>query len=148
MRYGEILDAAGERILRSSSLSVSLDDYGGELTVKSRLHYAYRPVFKYRVRISRDGAGYRGRISVTVRSGEVNVLRSFAGFLDTWKALEHRHFITGIRFDTCAYAGEPAFFSRGLYLSLNGPQTDERSIGADPVEEGYLAYLRGGKLTV
>ncbi|MCL2774122.1 MAG: hypothetical protein FWD71_12330 [Oscillospiraceae bacterium] len=99
------------------------------VSVKSPLRYIYRPELKYEVRISHSDEMSIGKISVILRSRDIDTLRSFADFFSFWIELETKYiFLKSNRRIT--YITDAGYFSRKIYISAEqGNPAGSKAIG-------------------
>ena len=107
-------------------VNADLDKFA--VSVKSPLRYIYRPELKYEVRISQSEETSIGKISVILRSRDIDTLRSFADFLSLWIELESKYIFlkSGVRI---AYITDAGYFSRKIYMPAKTENPGSRAIG-------------------
>lgn len=137
--------------------------------IKSPIRYVYRPELKYEVRIMRNDRVSVGKLSVALRTHDMETIKRFSDFIALWIALE-RKYITRSRAERIAYMTDDGYFCRQIFYPEASAHSDARTIGdaissyihvfdellkycinqrnAQMIEQIYLDRLRTGKLTI
>lgn len=89
MRMNDIFRQISEMMNDSFALLDRTSD--SIMSMKSTLLYKYRPTVKYKVELFRDLSGCVGRLTVSFRSQNQQLLRSFSDFFKLWKQLETKY---------------------------------------------------------
>jgi len=170
VNYYDIISAI-ERGLNETGLfaaSASAGDYA--VRVKSYIRYRRRPELKYEVRIDRRGAAPVCKISASLRSDDVDILRCFTEFTALWAELEREYARSGAA-RRIEHITETGYFARSAslpgHVSASGSAAagaavsdfvhafDEllkgfRLSGRDArlTERQYVEYVKAGKLRI
>ena len=138
-RISQILDADG-------ALVPFINPNAMTMSMKSSLHYRYRPTVKYSVELYRDRNDSLGELSVVFRTQSQELLEAMGQFFRLWKQVEDeliaRHLPMPV--DYALYAGK---FTRSIALPGRRDYTTGDIAGAisayvrlfDRVMKGYLA---------
>ena len=116
------------------------------MSMKSSLHYRYRPTVKYSVELYRDRNDSLGELSVVFRTQSQELLEAMGQFFRLWKSIEDElisHHLP-MPVDYALYAGK---FTRSIALPGRRDYTTGDIAGAisayvrlfDRVMKGYLA---------
>ena len=150
---------------KSGRFVTNADPAGLSIFIKSPIRYVYRPELKYDVRIARSGAASIGKISVALRSRDMETIELFSGFVGLWIDLERKYLPR-----SQAYTTDAGYFGRQICCEMER-HGDGRSIGdaigsyirvfdellkryinyrdsAHEIEKLYRARLNDGKLTI
>ena len=147
----------------------SPDPSGLAIFIKSPIRYVYRPEIRYEVRVVRSGKAFFGKLSVVLRSHDMDTLRGFSEFAALWIELE-RKYLPRNRAEQIIYTTDAGYFGRQISYGA-ARQGDGKSIGdaisgyirvfdellkyyfnhrgnAEEIEKIYLARLNDGKLAI
>jgi len=103
------------------------------ISVKSPIRYVYRPELKYRIAISQNDRVSIGKMSVALRTNDINTLRCFLAFINLWISLEDKYISPRERIE---YVSDAGYFERKVYLPAN-----ERHINGQAIGEAISDYI-------
>ena len=103
-----------------------VDLYNHAISVKSPIRYVYRPELKYRITVEQNDRISIGKMSVVLRSNDMNTIRCFSAFVSLWISLEEKYIRLRERIE---YISDAGYFERKVYLPANDRQVSGQAIG-------------------
>ena len=117
----DIINSIENHLSSAKHFITDADLYNYAISVKSPIRYVYRPELKYRITISQNDRVSIGKMSVALRTGDINTLRCFMAFINIWISLEEKYISPRERIE---YVSDAGYFERKVYLPANARQTD------------------------
>jgi len=111
---------------RADQFVTNADPASLAIFIKSPIRYLYRPEIKYEVRIMRNDEASVGKLSVILRSHEMETLRLFSGFISLWIELEGKYLLQNRQISHVTDAG---YFGRQIYYPKAVKHSDGQTIG-------------------
>ena len=145
-RINDIFRQIGELLSADRELVPFVAPGASTMSLKSSLHYRYRPTVKYSVELYRDSEGALGELSVVFRTQSEELLRAMDLFFRLWKQIEDE-LIAGYLPRPAEYALYNGRFTRTISLAAGRDYTTGDVAGAisayvrlfDRLMKGYLA---------
>ena len=165
----DVLGSIENHLTVAKHFMTDVDLYNYAISVKSPIRYVYRPELKYKITISQNDRVSIGKMSVTLRSNDINTLRCFLAFVNLWIELEGKYISPRERIE---YACDAGYFERKVYLPVNVRQVNGQAVGetisdyisvfdellkryfakpesgAPEIEKMYRDYAQSGKLRI
>lgn len=122
-RMAEILDTLSAQMTGLYQLQEQATD--GILTIRSPLHYRYKPTIRYRVELYRRPEQALGVLYASFRTQSKPLIADATAFFETWAALEQQYGQCGAE----DYNISDGCWTRRFRISADR-QTDSQAIGA------------------
>jgi len=169
VNFFDVINSIEKNLNETEYFITNVDLYNYAVFVKSPLRYVHRPELKYEIKITQNDHAVGGRMSVSLRSQDLNTAKCFSAFLSLWIDLETTYFSArpGERIE---YITDIGYFSRKMYMPAD--HKDSRVIGAAisdyvrvydelfkyyyyhpndgrrEIEKIYRSYVQNGKLKI
>jgi len=122
----DIINSIENHLTSAEHFVTDVDLYNHAISVKSPIRYVYRPELKYQISIAQNDRVSIGKMSVALRSNDMNTLRSFSAFINLWVSLEKKYIRSRERIE---YISDAGYFERKVYLPANDRQISGQEIG-------------------
>lgn len=107
------------------------------VTIRSAMHYRYRPTARYLLELYRDPGPYLGELRVSFRTQSDGLLEISEGFFRFWKQLEGKAVSGYFPNRKIPCSAEPGRYTRRLLR----PKSDG-SMASETLAEAILGYIR------
>lgn len=155
----------------ADDLPVFFGEHDNTLSIKSALEYRYRPTIRYEVELYRSPGGSIGELTVNFRTQSPALLAALTEFFGLWRRMEEIYVSSRPGGEEIEYSLDDNKWTRSLALprgkqysaaELGRAITDYirafdkllkrfvtgGSIGAEELENAYLAELNAGRLII
>jgi len=165
----DIINSIENHLTAQQHFVTNVDLYNYAISVKSPIRYVYRPELRYNITIAQNGQISIGKMSVTLRSNDMNTIHCFSAFLNLWINLERKYIRQPERIE---YISDTGYFERKVYLPSNDREINGQAVGAaisdylsafdellkyyffspegsgSEIERIYLDFIQCGKLRI
>jgi len=135
----DIINSIENHLTSAKHFVTDVDLYNYAISVKSPIRYVYRPELKYQINVSQIDRISIGKMSVALRTNDMNTLRCFMAFINLWINLEEKYISPRERIE---YISDVGYFERKVYLPANDWQTvSVRQISGQVIGEAISDYI-------
>ncbi len=147
MRMRDIFDSM-ERLM-DETFQILDQTSDAMLSIRSPLHYKYKPTLRYRLELYRTSGAATGQLKVSLRTQNRQLMDLLNDFFQIWITLE-RHYLARYFPDGIEYLTEDGRLTRELYHPVNLPACSGEDVGGaiasyitmlDAVIKTYFANL-------
>jgi len=129
----DIINSIENHLASAKHFVTDVDLYNYAISVKSPIRYVYRPELKYQITVSQSDSISIGKMSVALRTNDIDTSRRFMAFVNLWIGLEEKYISSREQIEYISYAG---YFGRKVYL----PASD-RHISGQAIGEAISDYI-------
>ena len=127
INFFDIINSIENHLTMEQHFVTNVDLFNYAISVKSPIRYVYRPELKYNIIIAQNNQISIGKMSVSLRSNDINTIRCFSAFLNLWIKLERTYIKQPERIE---YISDTGYFERKVYLPANDREINGQSVGA------------------
>ena len=140
VNFFDIINSIEKSMNQTGHFIVNSDFNNFAVSIKSPLRYIYRPELKYEIKITQSDEITIGKISVTLRSRDIDTLKSFSDFVSLWIDLETKYSAhkKGGRIE---YIIDIGYFGRKIYLPVMGENAESNGINSRTVGASVGDYV-------